>query len=123
MQNKTTILENIPLKTVIQDATRANNNNSDLTTSEVGLVQLNDKERAELERFKGDTTLKKWLTIFVIGFTSIWSIVIIYLLYKYGKGKLYYSDAILIALITETLFLVLGLPSIVTMHFFPQNKP
>lgn len=121
MQNKTTILENIPLKTVIQDATRANNNNSDLTTSEVGLVQLNDKERAELERFKGDTTLKKLLTIFVIAFTSIWSIVIMFFLCLNGIGMLKYSDAVLISLITETLFLVLGLPSIVTMHFFPKK--
>lgn len=83
---------------------------------------LNDKEQAELDRFKKDTDLKKILTIFVIAFTSVWSIAILVLLYLLGFHKIYITDAVTITLLTETLITVLGLPLVVTSHFFPKQK-
>lgn len=83
---------------------------------------LNDKEQAELDRFKKDTDLKKILTIFVIVFTSVWSIAILVLLYLLGFHKIYITDAVTITLLTETLITVLGLPLVVTSHFFPKQK-
>ena len=83
---------------------------------------LNDKEQAELDRFKNDTDLKKILTIFVIVFTSVWSIAILILLYLLGFHKVYITDAVTITLLTETLITVLGLPFVVTSHFFPKQK-
>ncbi|HIT91678.1 MAG TPA: hypothetical protein IAD11_02000 [Candidatus Stercorousia faecigallinarum] len=83
---------------------------------------LNDKEQAELDRFKKDTDLKKTLTIFVIAFTSVWSIAILVLLYLLGFHKIYITDAVTITLLTETLITVLGLPLVVTSHFFPKQK-
>lgn len=86
-----------------------------------GIRALNDKERAELERYKSDTNLKKILTIFVICFTSIWSIGILIFLFLFGFNKINCSDGIIIALLTETLATVLGLPLVVTSHFFPKQ--
>lgn len=82
---------------------------------------LNQKDEAELERFKNDTNLKKKLTYFVVWFTSIWSAGILILLFLYGFGKTDFSDAVMIALLTETLGIVLGLPLVVTSHFFPRQ--
>lgn len=83
---------------------------------------LNDKEQAELDRFKGDTNLKRNLTFFVVCFTSVWSIGILTILFFAGFGKIHFSDAVLIAILTETLATVLGLPLVVTSHFFPKQK-
>lgn len=83
---------------------------------------LNDKEQAELDRFKNDTDLKKKLTIFVVWFTSIWSIVIMRFLFLFGYGEINVSDAVIITLLTETLGVILGLPLVVTSHFFPKQK-
>lgn len=83
---------------------------------------LNDKEQAELDRFKNDTDLKKKLTIFVVWFTSIWSIVIMGFLFLFGYGEINVSDAVIITLLTETLGVILGLPLVVTSHFFPKQK-
>lgn len=82
---------------------------------------LNQKDEAELERFKNDTNLKKKLTYFVVWFTSIWSLGIIIILALFGCGRMYFSDPVMIALITETLVTVLGLPLVVTSHFFPKQ--
>ena len=79
-------------------------------------------KQAELDRFKKDTDLKKILTIFVIVFTSVWSIAILVLLYLLGFHKIYITDAVTITLLTETLITVLGLPLVVTSHFFPKQK-
>lgn len=82
---------------------------------------LNEQDEAQLERFKNDTNLKKILTYFVLCFTSIWSVGILILLFLFGFGKMYFSDAVMIALLTETLMTVLGLPFVVTSHFFPKQ--
>ena len=83
---------------------------------------LNDKEQAELDRFKNDTDLKKKLTIFVVVFTSLWSLAIICFLFLLGYWEVEVSDAVVITLLTETLGIVLGLPLVVTSHFFPKQK-
>ena len=79
-------------------------------------------KQAELDRFKNDTDLKKKLTIFVVWFTSIWSIVIMRFLFLFGYGEINVSDAVIITLLTETLGVILGLPLVVTSHFFPKQK-
>lgn len=83
---------------------------------------LNDKEQAELDRFKNDTDLKTKLTIFVVFFTSIWSIAILVFLFLFGYGEINVSDMVIITLLTETLGIILGLPLVVTSHFFPKQK-
>lgn len=83
------------------------------------LKQLSDKEQAELERFKSDTGLKRDLTIFVVWFTSLWSIAIIVFLFLLGYNKVKISDVVIITLLTETVGIILGLPLVVTSHFFP----
>lgn len=87
------------------------------------IEQLSGMQKAELNRFNNDTNLKKILTYFVISFASIWSVLIIILVYIVAsvKFRFYLSDAVIITLMTETLCLVLGLPSIVVWHFFPKK--
>lgn len=89
--------------------------------SEENVRVRNDLEKAQLDRYKNDTILKKILTIFVICFTSIWSIGILIFLFLLGFQEIECSDAIIIALLTETLVTVLGLPLVVTSHFFPKQ--
>ena len=86
------------------------------------LIETTEKEIAELDRFKNDTELKRNLTIFVVWFTAIWSIVIMVFVYLAGFYKVIVSDKVLITLLTETLGVVLGLPLVVTSHFFPKQK-
>lgn len=95
---------------------------SDNTNRSDNLKTVSDKEQAELERFKGDTNLKKYLTFFVVYFTSVWSVGILVILFLAGFGKVNFSDAVLISILTETLATVLGLPLVVTSHFFPKQK-
>lgn len=83
------------------------------------IQELSEFQKAQLVRFSGDTTLKWILTIFVIAFSSVWSILILALLYLIALGKCHLSDNITIVLLTETLFMVIGLPMVVTRHFFP----
>lgn len=79
------------------------------------------RQLAELDRYRKDTELKSKLTWFVIIFTTVWSISIIVLLYLNGFGLCKYSDLVINVLTTETLCLMLGLPSIVVSHFFPRK--
>lgn len=111
------------MQQVIDDIDKAQLHCPNLDTAEDQEIKtLNDKEQAELDRFKKDTDLKKILTIFVIAFTSVWSIAILVLLYLLGFHKIYITDAVTITLLTETLITVLGLPLVVTSHFFPKQK-
>lgn len=86
------------------------------------LIETTEKEIAELDRFKNDTELKKSLTVFVVWFTAIWSIVIMAFVYLAGFNWVHVSNKVLITLLTETLGIVLGLPLVVTSHFFPKQK-
>ena len=86
------------------------------------LRKTTEKEKAELDRFKNDTELKRNLTIFVVRFTAIWSIVIMAFVYLAGFNWVHVSNKVLITLLTETLGVVLGLPLVVTSHFFPKQK-
>ena len=86
------------------------------------LIETTEKERAELDRFKNDTELKRNLTVFVVWFTAIWSIVIMAFVYSAGFNWVHVSDKVLITLLTETLGVILGLPLVVTSHFFPKQK-
>ncbi len=86
------------------------------------LIETTEKEKAALERFKKDTELKRNLTVFVVWFTAIWSIVIMVFVYLAGFYEVIVSDKVLITLLTETLGVVLGLPLVVTSHFFPKQK-
>lgn len=86
------------------------------------LIETTEKERAELDRFKNDTELKRNLTVFVVKFTAAWSIVIMVFVYIAGFNWVHVSDKVLITLLTETLGVVLGLPLVVTSHFFPKQK-
>lgn len=96
---------------------------SGMNTEDNQEIEDRSKQRqAELARYINDTSLKKTLTIFVISFTSVWSIAILAFLFLYGFGKINCSDTVLIALITETLITVLGLPLVVTYHFFPKSR-
>ena len=75
-----------------------------------------EQQKAEIERFKNDTLLKKQMTYFVMCFTSVWSILIL-LLVTFKQ----LSDLVMVTYMTETLGIVLGLPTIVIWHFFPKN--
>lgn len=86
------------------------------------LIETTEKEKAALERFKKDTELKRDLTVFVVKFTAAWSIVIMVFVYIAGFNWVHVSDKVLITLLTETLGVVLGLPLVVTSHFFPKQK-
>lgn len=83
------------------------------------IQELSEFQKAQLVRFSGDTELKRTLTIFVIIFSSIWSFFILVLLYFIAFGACHLSDKVTIILLTETLCLVIGLPMVVTRHFFP----
>lgn len=87
-----------------------------------GIVNISQGQQAILERYTGDTSLKKYLTFFVMAFTSVWSSAILVFLFLTGYGKIEVSDAVLITILTETLATVLGLPLVVTSHFFPKQK-
>lgn len=91
--------------------------------TEVNLDDLKNqstKEAAELERYRNDTELKTKLTKFVVCFTSGWSIAMLILLFLQAFRQASLSDNVLIILFTETLAIILGLPGIVTSHFFPK---
>lgn len=81
------------------------------------LKKESNQQEAEIERYKNDTRLKKHLTYFVMWFTSLWSVAIISLIAF--KNNL--SDFVYFTYMTETLGIVLGLPSIVIWHFFPRK--
>lgn len=86
------------------------------------IQELSEFQKAELIRFKNDTTLKTVLTWFVIVFSTLWSVSIMVLLYLIAFNKCSLSDKVTITLLTETLFLVIGLPMVVTSHFFPKKE-
>ena len=111
------------MKQVIEDINKAQLHNPNFNcVEEQEIKTLNDKEQAELDRFKNDTDLKKKLTIFVVWFTSVWSAAIMLFFFLFGCGKVNVSDAVIITLLTETLGVILGLPLVVTSHFFPKQK-
>ena len=85
------------------------------------ILVSNEIQQAELTRFQNDTKLKSILTWFVIAFTTVWSIAIATLLYLIAFSKCILSDKVIITLLTETLITVLGLPLVVTSHFFPKK--
>lgn len=111
------------MQQVIEDINRAQQHCPSSVSAEGQEIKtLNDKEQAELDRFKNDTDLKTKLTIFVVAFTSFWSLAIIIFLFLLGYWEVEVSDAVVITLLTETLGIVLGLPLVVTSHLFPKQK-
>lgn len=112
---------NMQIKAIVSDINKYKESIVD-TDFNTNIKKLNGKEKAELDRYKSDTILKKYLSVFVVSFTSIWSISILVFLFLTGFGKITVSDKILITILTETLITVLGLPSIVTYHFFPRQR-
>ncbi len=88
----------------------------------------NDKElfseydEAKLDRYKKTTESKKGLVSFYELFIIVWSLGILVLIYFIGFNLCYLSDTVIIALITQTLATILGIPLIIAQHFFPSGK-
>ncbi len=118
---KDQLQSNMQIKAIVSDINKYKDSIVDADFDK-NIKNLKEKEKAELDRYKNDTILKKYLSVFVVTFTSIWSIAILTFLFLFGLGRISVSDTIIITILTETLITVLGLPSIVTYHFFPKQK-
>lgn len=114
-------IEAVPLKNIVNDIEKSHNAIVDPQLTDENLKDLSDKEKAELERYKNDTELKKFMASFVVYFSAIWSFCIIIVIICTGASALKLSDGVLITLCTQTLLTVIGLPGIVMYHFFPKK--
>ena len=87
--------------------------------SEISSRDLNDagfKERYQRQ--------KSTLFRFVLWFTSIWSFLVVLLLYakSFNWWNCSLPDCVLCTLLTTTFGTVIGLPLIASNHFFPNKK-
>ncbi len=114
-------IEPVGVKHIVSDIEKSSGAIVKTQYTDENLRDLSDKERAELERYKNDTELKTTMSSFVVKFTCIWSASIIAIIIFTGLKIFKLSDAILIALCTQTLVTVLGLPGIIMFHFFPRK--
>lgn len=114
-------LEPMPVKNIVFDIEKSKSAIVRTQDIDENLRDLSDKEKAELERYKNDTELKKTMASFVVKFTYGWSICIIFIITAVGFSFLNLSDTVLITLCTQTILTVLGLPGIVMYHFFPKK--
>ena len=114
-------LEPMPVKNIVFDIEKSKGAIVKTQDIDENLRDLSDKEKAELERYKNDTQLKTIMSSFVVTFTYVWSACIIAIIIFTGLEFFKLSDAVLIALCTQTLVTVLGLPGIIMFHFFPRK--
>lgn len=117
----TKAIEPVPVRDIVFDIEKSKGAIVKTQDIDGNLRDLSDKEKAELERYKNDTDLKTTMSSFVVKFTYIWSGCIIIIIFLTGLEILKLSDAVLIALCTQTLVTVLGLPGIIMFHFFPRK--
>ena len=115
------VIEPVPVRNIVSDIEKSQEAIVKTQNTDENLRDLSDKEKAELERYKNDTELKKTMASFVVKFTYGWSICIIFIIIATGYSFVKLSDAVLITLCTQTILTVLGLPGIVMYHFFPKK--
>lgn len=101
-----------------------NNKNSDITYGKDELSKISNKGLNDVSLQQRYQKQKSTLFRFVLWFTSIWSLLVVFLLYakSFDCWNCSLSDRVLCTLLTTTLGTVIGLPLIASNHFFPNKK-
>ena len=101
-----------------------NNKNSDITYGEDELSEISNKGLNDVSLQQRYQKQKSTLFRFVLWFTSIWSFLVVVLLYakSFNLWNCSLSDCVLCTLLTTTFGTVIGLPLIAASHFFPKNR-
>lgn len=78
-------------------------------------------EEQKTRRYREDTAHRKYLVYWVMCLSSLWLIIVGYILCSVGFGYMVFSDTVLLMLLGTTTANVLGLPLIV-LHGLFSNK-
>lgn len=105
----------LKLKETLSNIKGSSNPNSDIEASDY----LKDLKK---ERYKQNTELKREWSTYIMNFLEGWSIAILFILIVKGLGGMYLSDTVYVALITTTLFNILGLAYILCRHLSPTEE-
>lgn len=82
----------------------------------------NDRLQANVDKIKDDNRNRRNLSRAILLTTILWMLLILFIVYRAGQGKLNLSDTVLVALITTTTVNVFGFLLVVVNYLFNKDK-
>jgi len=110
------------VKASVSKTIDSSNNDVEPLVEESTFVELlRRKKELDLEGYKDEISARRWLVDATFIVTVAWLICVICIFCKFGSGKYYFSDAVMITFLTTTTANTLAFLTIIFRYLFSRN--